>query len=51
MYDKRHADYARQDKRDLAWERVSHEMNESGSRLSSSGAIYEPQFKLSQKNG
>jgi hypothetical protein len=30
IYDKRHADYARRDKIDLAWERVSHEMVESG---------------------
>jgi hypothetical protein len=25
IYDKRHEDYARQDKIDLAWERISHE--------------------------
>jgi hypothetical protein len=35
IYDKRHPDCARQDKMDLAWERVSHETKESGSRLSS----------------
>jgi predicted DCC family thiol-disulfide oxidoreductase YuxK len=29
-------DYAGQDKIDLAWERISHETKESGSRLSSS---------------
>jgi hypothetical protein len=32
---KRHSDYARQDKIDLPWERISHETKESGSRLSS----------------
>jgi hypothetical protein len=31
---KRHSDYARQDKIDLAWERISYEMKESGSWLS-----------------
>jgi hypothetical protein len=30
IYDKSHPDYARRDKRDLAWERISREMNESG---------------------
>jgi hypothetical protein len=30
IYDKCHPDYARRDKRDLAWERISREMNESG---------------------
>jgi hypothetical protein len=30
IYDKRYPDYARQDKIDLAWERISHEMKESG---------------------
>jgi hypothetical protein len=35
IHDKCHADYARQDKIDLAWERISHEMKESGSWLSS----------------
>jgi hypothetical protein len=35
IYDKRHADYARQAKIDLAWERISHETKESGCRLSS----------------
>jgi hypothetical protein len=35
MYYKRHLDYARWDKIDLAWERISHEMKESGSCLSS----------------
>jgi hypothetical protein len=32
---KRHPDYARQDKIDLAWERFSHDIKESKSRLSS----------------
>jgi hypothetical protein len=37
VYDKCHPDYARRDKIlvDLAWERISHETKESGSRLSS----------------
>jgi hypothetical protein len=35
IYNKRHPDYARQDKTDLAWERISHEAKESVSRLSS----------------
>jgi hypothetical protein len=35
IYDKRHPDYARQDKIDLAWERISHETKESGSWSSS----------------
>jgi hypothetical protein len=35
IYDKRHPDYAIQDKIDLVWERISHVMKESGSRLSS----------------
>jgi hypothetical protein len=35
IYDKRHPNYARQDKLDLVWERISHETKESGSRLSS----------------
>jgi hypothetical protein len=30
IYDKCHPDYARRDKTDLAWERISHEMKESG---------------------
>jgi inosine/xanthosine triphosphate pyrophosphatase family protein len=30
IYDKRHPDYARRDKVDLAWEKISHEMKESG---------------------
>jgi hypothetical protein len=30
IYDKRHADYARQDKINLTWERISHETKESG---------------------
>jgi hypothetical protein len=34
IYDKCHPDYARQDKVDLAWERIPHEMKESGSLLS-----------------
>jgi hypothetical protein len=33
--DKLSADYARQDKIDFAWERISHETKLSGSRLSS----------------
>jgi hypothetical protein len=35
IYDKRHADCARRDKIDLACERISHEMKESESWLSS----------------
>jgi hypothetical protein len=35
MCDKCHADYDRRDKIYLAWERISHEMKESGSWLSS----------------
>jgi hypothetical protein len=35
IYDKRHSEYARQDKIHLAWERISYEKKESGSRLSS----------------
>jgi hypothetical protein len=35
IYDKRHPDYARWDKIDLACERISREMKVSGSRLSS----------------
>jgi hypothetical protein len=34
IYDKRHTDFARADKIDLAWGRISHEMKESGSWLS-----------------
>jgi hypothetical protein len=30
IYDKGQPDYARQDKLDLAWERISHELEESG---------------------
>jgi hypothetical protein len=30
IYDKSHPDYARRDKTDMAWERISHEMKESG---------------------
>jgi hypothetical protein len=30
IYDKRHPDNASQDKIDLAWERISHEMKVSG---------------------
>jgi hypothetical protein len=30
IYDKRHPKYARRDKIDLAWERISHKMKESG---------------------
>jgi hypothetical protein len=33
IYDKCHADYARQDKIDLALERISHDIKESGSWL------------------
>jgi hypothetical protein len=35
IYDKCHPDYARQDRTDLAWERISHETKESGTWLSS----------------
>jgi hypothetical protein len=35
IYDKCHPDYARQGKIDLAWERISHVMKESGSWLRS----------------
>jgi hypothetical protein len=45
IYDKRHPDYARRDKRDLAWERISHETKESESRLSSFETIQARQFK------
>jgi hypothetical protein len=31
IYDKCHADCVREDKIDLAWERISHETKESGS--------------------
>jgi hypothetical protein len=30
IYDKRHPHYARRDKIDLAWERISHEVKEPG---------------------
>jgi hypothetical protein len=30
IYDRRYPDYARRDKVDLAWEKISHEMKESG---------------------
>jgi hypothetical protein len=30
VYDKSHPDYSRRDKIDLVWERISHEMKESG---------------------
>jgi hypothetical protein len=30
IYNRRHPDYARRDKTDLAWEKISHEMQESG---------------------
>jgi hypothetical protein len=30
IYDKYHPNYARRDKTDLAWERISYEMKESG---------------------
>jgi hypothetical protein len=39
IWEKRHPDYARQGKIDLACENISHE-TESGSRLSSFGTIY-----------
>jgi hypothetical protein len=39
IYDKCHPDYAKQDKTDLAWERMSHETKESGTWLSSFGTI------------
>jgi hypothetical protein len=51
MHDKRHPDFARQGKTDLAWERISHETKESGSRLSSFETIQAPQFKLARNNG
>jgi hypothetical protein len=35
IYDKCHADYAKQDKIDLTWERISHETKKSGFWLSS----------------
>jgi hypothetical protein len=35
LYDRCHPYYARQDKIDLAWERIPQERKESGSRLSS----------------
>jgi hypothetical protein len=35
IWEKRHPDYARRDKIDLAWEGVSHETKESGYWLSS----------------
>jgi hypothetical protein len=35
IYDKCHPDCARQDKINLAWERFSHEMKQSGSKLGS----------------
>ncbi|PNF36594.1 hypothetical protein B7P43_G14682 [Cryptotermes secundus] len=35
IYDKCHRDCTRQDKLDLAWERISHETNEFVSKLSS----------------
>jgi hypothetical protein len=39
IYDKCHAVCVRQDKIDLAWERISHKTKESGSWLSSSETI------------
>jgi hypothetical protein len=45
IYDKHHPDYARQDKTDLAWGRISHETK----RLSSFKTIKVSQFKLSEK--
>jgi hypothetical protein len=39
MYDKCHPDYTRLDKIDLAWERISHEMKESGSCLTHCGPV------------
>jgi hypothetical protein len=35
VYDKRHLDYARWNKTDFAWERISHQMKEPGSWLNS----------------
>jgi hypothetical protein len=35
IYDKRHPDYARRDEINLTWDRIFHEMKESGPRLSS----------------
>jgi hypothetical protein len=51
IYDERHPNDGRQDKIDLAWETISHETNESGSRLNFFETILSPQFKLSQENG
>jgi hypothetical protein len=36
---------------DLAWERISQEMKDSGSWLSSFETISAPEFKLARKNG
>jgi hypothetical protein len=33
IYYKRHSDYAKQDKIDLAWQRISHKTKESGYRF------------------
>jgi hypothetical protein len=51
VYDKCHPDCARRDKIDFAWGGISHEIKESGSRLSSFETISIPEFKLSRKNG
>jgi hypothetical protein len=51
IYDKHHSNYARRDKIDSAWERISYETKKPGSRLSSFETTFALQFKLSQKNG
>jgi hypothetical protein len=39
IYDKHHPDYDRQYKIDLAWERISHEMKESGMCIRVCGCV------------
>jgi hypothetical protein len=51
VHDKHYPDCARQNKRGLAWERISCETKESGSWLSSLETIKAFEFKLSRKNG
>jgi hypothetical protein len=51
IYDKRHPDYARQDQINLAWERISHEVVESESWLSSFETIKPPQLIYHRRNG
>jgi hypothetical protein len=46
IYGKPQADYARQDKIDLALERISHQTMESGSWLRSFEMMQAPQLKL-----